>query len=153
MPQLVLHFVYGLTDPRFSGIPAVRYIGVTIDPNVRYRTHLSCPQHDPAEKNAWVQDVYAAGLEPGIEIFEVFKAPQGGRVQAAERETHWIRYYAGLGANLLNLKKMPTSEKLSDLSEEELLSYGLDLETAKVIDQLFSFPGQIKGALLGGEPD
>jgi hypothetical protein len=52
MSQLLLHFVYGLTDPRFSGPSAVRYIGVTIAPNVRYNAHLSCSQHDPEDKNA-----------------------------------------------------------------------------------------------------
>jgi len=36
MPKLILYFVYGLTDPRFYGPLAVRYVGVTIDPNTCY---------------------------------------------------------------------------------------------------------------------
>jgi hypothetical protein len=106
MPQIILCFVYGLTDPRLKGDLAVRYIGVTTEPNKRYQAHLNCPQFDPLEKNDWVKDVYAAGFEPGIDIFEIYKAPGSGwkavRSLAEKREEYWIQHYEALGANLLN---------------------------------------------------
>jgi len=102
MERLLLHFVYGLTDPRFDGVAAVRYIGITMHPNVRYETHLRCLSSDPPEKNAWIQDVYAAGFEPGIMIFEVFKATRDNKSLRSEKENQWIRHYKSLGANLIN---------------------------------------------------
>lgn len=141
MPVLMLHFVYGLTDPRLKGVNAVKYIGITIDPNTRYHRHLMCHPSDPDEKNAWVRGLHKVSLEPGIDIFEIYKAPKGDRVLALERETYWIHHYVNLGADLLNINKMPffkeSSERLSDLSEKELVKFDLDLETARDIDGWF----------------
>lgn len=140
MPQIVLNFTYGLTDPRFTGPLAVRYIGVTTLPNQRYITHLSCPEHDPFKKNEWVREVKASGFEPGIEIFEVFKTwgnREQMKVEARSHETRWIDRYLALGADLLNGQRADRNGpyELIDWQEELLLFPGAD------------------GILVGGEPD
>ena len=104
MLQSLLHFVYGLTDPRLSGDLAVRYVGVTTNPNLRYQAHLACSPHDPVSKNAWVQDVRGAGLEPGIVIFETFLARKDDKTLVKQREVYWINHYSRLGADLLNVQ-------------------------------------------------
>lgn len=123
-PKILLYFVYGLTDPRLEGAAAVRYIGVTLDPNTRYGTHLSCPIHDSAEKNAWVQGLREEGLEPGMEIFQNFKAPRDDK-SVLPRETKWIRHYQHLGADLFN-------DKQKDKHIEEIESE-LSLEAKEVL--------------------
>jgi hypothetical protein len=128
MQQIVLHFVYGLTDPRFQGMTAVRYIGVSLNPNQRYQAHLACPQHDPVGKNAWIRSVQEEGLEPGIEIFEVVKAPKNDEAPALAREARWIEYYTKLGADLLNVQKNGTSSRKTVTIE---LSYALRLTPYK----------------------
>ena len=105
MPKFLLHFIYGLTDPRLNGDEAVRYVGVTLNPNTRYQQHLSCIPNGTTQKNVWVQSLQQEGLEPGMEIFDTFKAAKDDKKFILERETHWIQHYLSLGADLLNIQK------------------------------------------------
>lgn len=137
------NFVYKLIDPRYSEpdseLIGVRYIGVTVDPNRRYSAHLSCPSADPPKKNAWVREVQAAGLQPEMDILEVFKVQGTIEVMketAREHESYWIKYYRDLGADLLNTQ---INNKAWDWLDNWL-------------DELMSLPN-FNGALLGGEPD
>ena len=161
MPQQLLYFIYGLIDPRLNGPLAVRYIGITTTPNLRYDTHLRCLSTDPEDKNAWVQDVLASGLEPDIEIFEVYKAPASkeGRKQALERETYWIRHYQALGANLLNYQKREnhikaefsmTEDEFWNMTDEDFLRYFGDMPGTRA---LVEWSNSDSGTLLGGEPE
>lgn len=117
MPKLILHFVYGLTDPRFSDVAAVRYIRVTLNPNQRFIAHLSCGSNGPVEKNAWIQNLHQEGLEPSIEIYEVFATSKKDSQLTSARETHWIRHYQNAGANLLNIQKMCVSENRNQVEK------------------------------------
>ena len=111
MAALLLHFVYGLTDPRLRGDEAVRYVGVTLNPNARFQQHLSCTPNGPTQKNVWIQDLQKEGLEPGMEIFDTFKAVKDDRKLVLEHETHWIQHYLHLGAKLLNIQKNASGTK------------------------------------------
>jgi hypothetical protein len=140
MPELVLNFVYGLPDPRLSGVSAVRHIGVTVKPNERYQMHLSCPVSEPVEKNAWVWDVLTAGFEPGVEIFEVFVTQdirsEQAKAKRKERETRWIRHYMGLGADLLNIQENGASDRQNDteLSSSRFQVTNPILNAGRVLD-------------------
>ena len=82
--------IYVLCDPRDADpVRRVRYVGASVDPGKR---RLG----DIGPKNAWMQELRAAGLVAHQEIVE-----EGtGDWQAAERR--WMEHYRGAGASLFN---------------------------------------------------
>lgn len=95
----MLYFVYRLIDRRRVGVRAVYYVGITDNPNKRYRHHLRCDDGESEEKNAWIRGLLADGTTPKMEIIEVI---DGERAEALAREAYWIKYYTSQGAPLLN---------------------------------------------------
>lgn len=91
-------YIYGLRDPRTQEI---RYIGCSIDPYLRLRSHthggnLLFAGIGPKRK-AWIKSLVDGGLRPTVAILD--------RVRARyrfERESYWIQHYQKLGASLLN---------------------------------------------------
>lgn len=89
--------VYSLSDPRNN---LVRYIGISYDPEKRYKSHLSW-RHD--EKWPWVFELKGWGLKPVLGIVEA----NIWESIAREREAYWITCYRDAGHPLLNSRKNP----------------------------------------------
>jgi len=86
-------FIYALFDPRDD---EVRYVGQTIYKlQKRLIEHYSAPR--TALLRAWVQELAALGLKPGIKLLE--EVP---RNQLNIYENYWMGEMAYLGNNLLN---------------------------------------------------
>lgn len=91
-------YIYGLRDPRTQEI---RYIGCSIDPYLRLRSHthggnLLFVGTGPKRK-VWIKTLVDSGLRPTVAILD--------RVRAQHRfecETFWIKHYQKLGTSLLN---------------------------------------------------
>lgn len=128
MERPIWHFPYGLTDPRYKGIVCIRYIGVTTNLNRRYSDHLRCPKEALQEKNYWIQELVVAGLEPGLVVFDPFKAMKRDKEFIEKKEDQWIQHFRSLGANLLNIcgntGELPGSIVLPDAVINFLLSIG-----------------------------
>jgi GIY-YIG catalytic domain len=86
--------IYRLIDPRDE---SVRYIGVTIDPFVRYSCHLNGDRRYISRWN-WLRKLGQLGLKPRFDIIE-----SGFGDRWVEREQHWIAHYRSEGARLFNL--------------------------------------------------
>jgi len=59
-------YIYTLTDPRTD---EPRYVGATVDPTDRLRSHLRSPHTDDLE--AWVEGLDAEGLTPEMNVINV----------------------------------------------------------------------------------
>lgn len=87
--------IYALIDPRSSGI---RYVGRTVDTEVRYRQHLSSPTSDAMR--VWLAALAEEGLKPALDVLATCEDSDADAV-----ETEWIKKLAKSGA-LLNTAKM-----------------------------------------------
>jgi hypothetical protein len=94
----MLQFIYELYDPRTSDIPG--YLGITIDPNERYKQHLSMVDGN-FEKNEWIGDMLSEGVQPGMRIREVI---ENDNERALQQERYWIRFYLDQGIDLTNIQ-------------------------------------------------
>ena len=93
IPQTQYSYIYGLVDPRDNEI---RYIGRTIDPDIRLRAH--CRMVDPGKlKTMWILELKAFQLEPEMKILE-----KVDRDEEEEAEKRWVRYFIKIGKPLLN---------------------------------------------------
>lgn len=91
-----ISYIYSLNCPITNEI---KYIGKTIDPNVRLKSHLSeVKKKTRNKKNNWVISLTRKGLVPIMKIIEVIPFDQED-----EREIFWIDYYRNLGFDLKNL--------------------------------------------------
>lgn len=82
-------FIYGLVDPRTN---VTRYVGRSSHPKRRLWKHMQAAREVrdfriQSAKDAWLNELAAAGLKPGLVILEAV-AP--GDIPA-DREVHWIR--------------------------------------------------------------
>ncbi len=107
-----LYRIYAMIDPRDH---AVRYVGVTsrkfkvrlanayaeyLDAPGRVAEHLRRKNGQPL-LHEWACKLKRDGYTPIMKQVEIVS-----RLQAFERETYWINYYASRGSNLLNIKKV-----------------------------------------------
>lgn len=91
---MITSCVYTLIDPRTNKI---RYIGQSINPEQRYKQHLSCDDGSP--RVHWIQELRAQGVHPKMVILE-----SGLSVHdAPEAEMRWIRRAHSLGHQLTNV--------------------------------------------------
>lgn len=87
------HVVYLLRDPR-SG--AIRYVGQTVEPKNRLRSHLSL--RSKTHKFMWIQQLKTAGLQPRLEVVEICESQAAANVAECE----WIAALQLQGAQLTN---------------------------------------------------
>lgn len=97
-------YIYTLSDPRNGN---VRYVGKTINPRMRYGTHIVNHEHsEGGAKRAWISDLKSSGLAPQMIIIEEVE----GRENAADRELFWVEKYLSDGCELVN-RKRPKAKK------------------------------------------
>lgn len=110
-------FIYALTDPR-DGM--IRYVGKADDPARRYAAHTKEVRQRNPYKEAWIAQLSALGLQPGLLILE-----QVSMSDWSERERFWITHHRGLGSRLTNLCEggrggCPPGRKMSEEHKEHL---------------------------------
>ena len=76
-------YIYALKDPR-NGI--VKYVGRTSNIKTRYRKHLSSKKS--LQKDIWIGELKACGLEPEVIILE-----KVDRRHVIKSEMKWIKHY------------------------------------------------------------
>lgn len=104
----MLHFVYELVDPRTD---VVVYVGITNNPNQRFRVHLSDTGTNK-NKGEWIEQLQGEHLEPRMRILEIVETKE----EALEREKHWIQWYLQQGVALTNIKLLcytPPSDRIN----------------------------------------
>lgn len=87
------HVVYALIDPR-DGLP--HYIGLTRDVRYRFYRHMRDKETN-AVKVAWIDDLGASGLMPGVRILAEVDA-----ADVADVEIYWIAKGREMGWPLTN---------------------------------------------------
>jgi hypothetical protein len=98
----MLYFVYELIDPRTN---EPRYVGITVNPNLRFEQHMSDKQND--KKRIWIQELSDARLEPRMKILEVAESYDEGR----QKEKDWIKARLTGGHCLTNIRSNIHHEK------------------------------------------
>jgi DNA-binding Xre family transcriptional regulator len=91
--------IYALIDPRDD---AVRYVGIRIDADERFVSHL----HDPntnLPKTRWIRELRQEGLSPVMQILETIDAGANALSLACQRELDWINEMQRRGYPLLNV--------------------------------------------------
>lgn len=104
--HLLLYFVYELYDPRDN---KTFYVGVTNNPNSRYRQHIGQYRVHNEDLEQRVKGMRAKGIIPQIRICEVV---YDGKSVALKREQYWIKFHIQAGANLSNIREV--SGKIRD---------------------------------------
>jgi GIY-YIG catalytic domain len=93
------YIIYALIDPRDG---AIRYIGITNNPDQRLEEHLNGRGNNPL-KREWVYGLRRLGLAPIMQPLET-----GLSLPAAlERESFLIQHYLNSGNALVNLRVTP----------------------------------------------
>lgn len=89
-----VHWVYALTEPETD---EVRYVGVTADLFVRYKSHVYLKHGRGFNKElvAWIQSLVATGGAPGLRTLERTKTPNSC-------EAKWIKAMKAAGCRLFN---------------------------------------------------
>jgi predicted GIY-YIG superfamily endonuclease len=90
-----MYFVYELVDPR-TDITA--YIGITGDPNRRFKEHLGGYGTNDENKD-WIKKLQVEGNKPRMKVLEMVE----NKKVAFKRERHWIKYYTSVGIPLTNI--------------------------------------------------
>lgn len=94
----MLHFIYELIDPRDE---QCRYVGITINPNLRFRQHLAGDSNH--EKKAWLLSLQGEEIEPRMSIIEIVDDME----KAQEQEKYWVQYRIDEGCLLTNIALVP----------------------------------------------
>lgn len=89
-----VHYIYILFDPRDG---AIRYVGRTVNPEARYRTHCRIRSERSPVMGGWIEQLAEAGVTPVMEIVAVCDAHE-----ARAREKSFIRAADIPGSGLLN---------------------------------------------------
>lgn len=92
-------YIYALVDPRDM---AIRYIGQSVDPQIRYEAHLE-DINSYTEKGQWFRDLAHLRMRPFLVILDLVE-----KRQAHEREQAWIRYCRYTDCDLLNNRQRGT---------------------------------------------
>jgi hypothetical protein len=87
-------FVYVLRDPDTE---RVRYVGRSIYPFSRYKSHLRIRTNDNTYRANWIRSLATAGKKPVIEIIQ--SCPDD-KIYSVEQ--FWIAYYRACGSPLTN---------------------------------------------------
>ena len=90
----VRYSVYTLADPRTK---EVRYVGVTNNPEKRYKSHLTAT-YDSDEKKAWIEELANAGVLPLLVVVERDKS----KPEAYALEASWMHHYITADSDLVN---------------------------------------------------
>ena len=88
-------FVYSLTDPREPAV--IRYVGVTANPQRRFRDHCTVSTKQDTYKGRWLLSLIRDDIFPIMDIIETTN--ENGWVEAEKR---WIRHYRALDMPLTN---------------------------------------------------
>lgn len=113
--------IYVLEDPRDG---EVRYVGVSIDPKRRLKSHKHAPRsktESHTHKARWVATLERDGLAPRLRVIEE------GDGDWVEAEMRWIASYRAAGARLTNLSDggegaighAPTDETRARMAEAQ----------------------------------
>jgi len=86
--------IYGLADP-ISG--DIRYIGKSIDPTFRLKTHIAKAKFSLTYKDRWINSLLSKGLSPILVLIESTTT-----LHASVKEIFWIAAYKCVGARLTN---------------------------------------------------
>jgi len=97
--------VYVLCDPRTE---AIRYVGITFDPERRLWQHRSQAPNDAAA--LWFEEMRAAGVR--VEMCLIDWVPVRQRLIAERR---WITHFGGAGHDLLNIRGSTDPQKVREL--------------------------------------
>lgn len=89
------HYIYTLSDPFTS---EVRYVGVTMYPELRYSQHVTRSK-DNTHKSNWIKRLQRNHAEPTMEILTLVH----DKDVAMKLEMKYIQEFKELGANLTNL--------------------------------------------------
>lgn len=87
-------YIYGLVDPRTNQI---RYVGKSINPNVRLRKHISERHKHDSYKDRWVRKLYNDGFKLELLIVDVVD-----KTEWQFWEMFYISYFKSLGFRLTN---------------------------------------------------
>jgi len=111
----MLQFIYELYDPRTD---IVGYVGITTDPNDRYKQHLGMIDGN-RYKNSWISSILADSIKPGMRIREVI---ENDDERAFLAEKYWINFYLEQGIKLTNIQYVKKDEAIV----EEIIDYPYD---------------------------
>jgi predicted GIY-YIG superfamily endonuclease len=89
-------YIYALICPIEN---KVKYVGKTKDPKKRYNQHLKKLDAQMTPKRKWLENIFAKGLKPKIQILE--KCENNGR----EREQFYVTKYKTTTLNIHNPEK------------------------------------------------
>ena len=89
-----MYYVYALAEPTNN---EVRYVGITTNLSVRYKSHLSV--NDGCPKSDWVYDLRDEDLKPNMIVLDTAE----NKKEALLRESQLILLYKKQGLNLLNV--------------------------------------------------
>jgi predicted GIY-YIG superfamily endonuclease len=121
-----VYFIYELVDPRDN---ATRYVGMTNNPEARYKQHIS--QHNgDSPKSRWIQELLTLGLQPLIRILETTES----EAQARDQELHWIGYYVSQGTQLTNLLVGSPQTLLNSLAASITIQTEEDLDYLTILN-------------------
>lgn len=106
------NIIYGLKDPRND---VYQYIGKSTVGNKRPLKHLT--QSSSPKVVEWIKELENLWLYPIIEVIEEVNDLN----DLADREKHWIIYYADINPNLLNIHFVNSDivEKRSEQDEKD----------------------------------
>jgi predicted GIY-YIG superfamily endonuclease len=102
--------VYTLTDPRDN---QVRYVGITTNPDQRYRDHIALVDYAPV-KEAWIRDALANDAVPTLSIID----HADNESDARALEAYWILQFHLAGSKLTNKE---TANITTAFEEERLI--------------------------------
>lgn len=92
-PDDIIVYIYALCDPRNT---AIRYIGKSIKPKQRYKSHL-IPSNlkKNNHKNNWIKELLSLNLKPELDILEAVYSSE--ECTWEEREKKWIALFRSIG--------------------------------------------------------
>lgn len=76
----------------------IRYVGKTIRPKERFRSHLLCK--GKTHRSCWIKSLVLQGISPKFEIIETITSPKPGEWEQSEK--FWIHSFKLMGYNLTN---------------------------------------------------
>lgn len=75
-----MYYVYTLSDPRTC---VVKYVGATIDPEARFRSHMGNIS-GRASKRAWIDNLKTSGLMPILEVVAQYETKEDAAIGEQE---------------------------------------------------------------------
>jgi len=94
MEQTQKAWIYALIDPRNS---EVKYIGKSINPNMRFKEHISKCNKERTKKSNWIKKLISLNTQPNMVLLK-----EVDDKDVPYWEEYYIKHYKSNGANLLN---------------------------------------------------